>query len=102
MFTHDRRLVYSTKRHRVRGLVFPCCLEYGIDSPRLGIIVDDAIIVGENVHAHQERHSEGLRGSIEGAQEIATPVIFSVLTTVAAFVPMMFLPAPAQVMKPCW
>ena len=58
----------------------------------LGIIVDDAIIVGENVHSHQERHGEGLRGSIEGAQEIATPVIFSVLTTVAAFVPMMFVP----------
>ena len=58
----------------------------------LGIVVDDAIIVGENIYAHQEEHGEGLRGSIEGAQEIATPVIFAVLTTVAAFLPLMFVP----------
>ena len=58
----------------------------------LGIIVDDAIIVGENIYSHQERHGDGLRGAIEGAKEIATPVIFSVLTTVAAFMPLMFVP----------
>ncbi|MBM42587.1 MAG: acriflavin resistance protein [Acidobacteria bacterium] len=58
----------------------------------LGIVVDDAIIVGENIYTHQERHGEGLRGSIEGAQEIATPVIFAVLTSVAAFVPLMLVP----------
>ena len=58
----------------------------------LGIVVDDAIIVGENIFRHQERHGEGLRGSIEGAQEISTPVVFAVLTTVAAFTPLMFVP----------
>ena len=58
----------------------------------LGIVVDDAIIVGENIHTHQEHHGDGLRGSIEGAQEISTPVIFAVLTTVAAFTPLMFVP----------
>ena len=58
----------------------------------LGIVVDDAIIVGENIYAHQEQHGEGLRGAIEGGQEIATPVIFAVLTTVAAFMPLMFVP----------
>ena len=58
----------------------------------LGIVVDDAIIVGENIHSHQEKHGEGLRGSIEGGQEIATPVVFAVLTTVAAFMPVMFVP----------
>ena len=58
----------------------------------LGIVVDDAIIVGENIHRHQEEHGEGLRGSIEGAREIAKPVIFAVLTTVAAFMPMLFVP----------
>ena len=58
----------------------------------LGIVVDDAIIVGENIYSHQERHGDTLRGSIEGAQEIATPVIFAVLTTVAAFTPLMFVP----------
>ena len=58
----------------------------------LGIVVDDAIIVGENIFRHQEEHGEGLRGSIEGAQEIAKPVVFAVLTTVAAFMPLMFVP----------
>ena len=58
----------------------------------LGVIVDDAIIVGENVYAHQEAHGEGLRGAIEGGREIATPVVFAVLTTVAAFMPLLFVP----------
>ena len=58
----------------------------------LGVVVDDAIIVGENIHAHQERHGEGLRGAIDGGREIATPVVFAVLTTVAAFMPLMFVP----------
>ncbi len=57
----------------------------------LGIVVDDAIIVGENIYSHQEKHGNSLRGSIEGAQEIATPVIFAVLTTVVAFMPLMFV-----------
>ena len=58
----------------------------------LGIVVDDAIIVGENIFRHQEDHGVGLRGSIEGGQEIAKPVIFAVLTTVAAFSPLLFVP----------
>ncbi len=58
----------------------------------LGIVVDDAIIVGENIFRHQEEHGDGLRGAIEGGQEIAKPVVFAVLTTVAAFMPLMFVP----------
>ena len=58
----------------------------------LGIVVDDAIIVGENVHRHQETHGDGLRGAAEGAREIAKPVVYAVLTTVAAFVPLLFVP----------
>ena len=58
----------------------------------LGIVVDDAIIVGENIFRHQEDHGGGLRGSIEGGQEIAKPVVFAILTTVAAFMPLMFVP----------
>ena len=58
----------------------------------LGVVVDDAIIVGEHVHAYQERDGDGLRGAIEGGREVATPVVFAVLTTVAAFVPLMFVP----------
>ena len=58
----------------------------------LGIVVDDAIIVGENIFRHREAHGDKLRSAIEGAREIATPVVFAVLTTVAAFSPMFFVP----------
>ena len=51
----------------------------------LGIVVDDAIVVSENIHTHQERHGQGLKGAIYGAQEISTPIIFAVMTTMAAF-----------------
>jgi multidrug efflux pump subunit AcrB len=57
----------------------------------LGIVVDDAIIVGENIYRHQERHGDGLRGAIDGAREIGTPVVYAVLTTVAAFLPLLFV-----------
>jgi len=58
----------------------------------LGIVVDDAIVIGENIHTHQHRHGDGLRGSIEGAGEVAFPVVFAVLTTVAAFTPLLLVP----------
>ncbi len=58
----------------------------------LGIVVDDAIVVGESIYEHQERGGEGLASAITGAQEVAVPVIFGVLTTVAAFAPMLFVP----------
>lgn len=58
----------------------------------LGIVVDDAIIVAENVHEHRQRGKSGLQAAIEGAQEMAKPVIFAILTTIAAFVPMMLMP----------
>ena len=58
----------------------------------LGIVVDNAIIVGENIHSHMEHHDDGVHGAILGAQEIATPVVFAVLTTIAAFTPLMFVP----------
>jgi len=58
----------------------------------LGIVVDDAIVVGENVFDRREAGDDAESGAIEGAVEIAGPVIFSVLSTVIAFVPVMFLP----------
>jgi len=58
----------------------------------LGVVVDDAIVVGERVYAH-ERHAEDQRSAaIDGTAEVAVPVIFGVLTTMAAFIPVMFLP----------
>jgi multidrug efflux pump subunit AcrB len=58
----------------------------------LGILVDDAIVVAENVYSHEQRHGDRLRAAIEGAQEVAVPVIFGVLTTVAAFMPLILAP----------
>jgi len=55
----------------------------------LGIVVDDAIVVGEHVFTLREQGEPPLKASIEGAVTIGKPVIFSVLTTVAAFLPLM-------------
>jgi multidrug efflux pump subunit AcrB len=57
----------------------------------LGIVVDDAIIVGENVYAHREKGKDFLRAAIDGALEVGTPVVFSVMTSVAAFMPLFFI-----------
>jgi len=53
----------------------------------LGIVVDDAIVTGENVYQHMQRGSDPLTAAIEGTQEVAIPVIFGVLTTMVAFIP---------------
>jgi len=58
----------------------------------LGLLVDDAVVVGENVHRHQEQGDAPLDAAVRGAQEMAVPVIFGVLTTVAAFVPLILAP----------
>ncbi|MGH0036636.1 MAG: efflux RND transporter permease subunit [Myxococcota bacterium] len=60
----------------------------------LGLLVDDAIVVGENVHRHQEQGEDPLQSAIRGAQEVAIPVVFGVLTTVAAFFPLIVSPGP--------
>ncbi len=54
----------------------------------LGIVVDDAIVVGENVFEHRQKDKKFLTAARDGAIEVGTPVVFSVLTTVAAFVPL--------------
>ncbi len=58
----------------------------------IGIVVDDAIVVGENIYAARERGATGLEAAIEGARRITRPVIFAVCTTVAAFIPLLFVP----------
>jgi len=55
----------------------------------LGIVVDDAIIVGENVFRKQEEGLSPLAAAIDGAVEVGRPVIFSVLTTMVAFGPLL-------------
>ncbi|MFL0809824.1 MAG: efflux RND transporter permease subunit [Agarilytica sp.] len=56
----------------------------------LGIVVDDAIVTGENIYTHLGRSESGIDAAIRGTKEVATPVTFGVLTTIAAFVPMAF------------
>jgi multidrug efflux pump subunit AcrB len=58
----------------------------------LGIVVDDAIVVGENVYEHHERGLNRMDAAIVGAQEVARPVTFSILTNIVAFLPVLFLP----------
>ncbi len=57
----------------------------------IGIVVDDAIIVGENIHNQVEQGKPGLEAAVVGAQLVAKPVIFAVLTTMIAFAPWMFI-----------
>ncbi|KPM79836.1 MULTISPECIES: efflux RND transporter permease subunit [unclassified Pseudoalteromonas] len=57
----------------------------------LGIVVDDAIVTGENVYTHLKTAESGEQAAIRGTQEVATPVTFGVLTTVAAFLPLAFI-----------
>lgn len=57
----------------------------------LGIVVDDAIVTGENVYTHLKTAKSGEEAAIRGTLEVATPVTFGVLTTVAAFLPLAFI-----------
>lgn len=57
----------------------------------LGIVVDDAIVVGESVHRRQELGERGVAASRRGALDVSRPVQFAVLTTVVAFAPMALL-----------
>jgi len=57
----------------------------------LGIVVDDAIVVGEGIHSEAHRIGGGPDASVAGAQLVARPVIFGVATTILAFLPWIFL-----------
>ena len=58
----------------------------------LGIVVDDAIVVGENIHEYRQNGHDFMTAAIKGAKDIASPVTFTILTTIVAFVPVMFIP----------
>lgn len=58
----------------------------------LGIVVDDAIVVGENVYEYREQGMGFMEAAIKGAQDIAGPVTFSILTNIVAFLPLLFIP----------
>ncbi len=58
----------------------------------LGIVVDDAIVVGENVHIWRRKGYSRPEAAVLGTKEIGSPIVFSVLTNIVAFVPILFIP----------
>ncbi|MEC9092660.1 MAG: efflux RND transporter permease subunit, partial [Planctomycetota bacterium] len=57
----------------------------------LGIVVDDAIVIGENIHEHRQRNKSLLQAAIDGTTEVLPSVCASVVTTIIAFMPLMFV-----------
>ncbi len=57
----------------------------------LGILVDDAIVVGENIFEQRQRGKPYVEAATEGTVEVGIPVIYAVLTTVVAFLPLVFV-----------
>jgi multidrug efflux pump subunit AcrB len=57
----------------------------------LGILVDDAIIIGENIYTHYNRGKSPSAAVIDGLKEVGGPVVMAVSTTIVAFMPLMFL-----------
>lgn len=63
----------------------------------IGVIVDDAIVVGENIHREVESgRREGLDAAIVGTQLVFKPVVFGVITTIIAFAPWAMLTGPTR------
>ncbi len=57
----------------------------------LGIVVDDAIVIGENIYAHRQRGDDGVTAAINGTLEVLPSVVASVTTTMIAFSPLLFV-----------
>ena len=64
----------------------------------LGIIVDDAIVIGENVHTRMRSGMNFKKAAVLGTNEVAIPVLAAVLTTIIAFLPMAFIEGNMGVM----
>lgn len=60
----------------------------------LGIVVDEAIVIGENIFSYRRKGLTGIDAAIRGAQELFFPMLASVLTTICAFLPLLMLPGP--------
>jgi multidrug efflux pump subunit AcrB len=57
----------------------------------LGIVVDDAIIMGESAYTEQEQHGHSIDSVVNGVYRVSTPATFGVLTTIVAFAPTLFI-----------
>lgn len=58
----------------------------------LGMVVDDAIVVGENIYEMRQRGVPPLQAAVDGARQVAAPVCFAIATSVASFAPLAFVP----------
>jgi multidrug efflux pump subunit AcrB len=58
----------------------------------LGIVVDDAIVVGENIFEYRQLGMSPLHAAIRGTREVSSPVVFAILTNMVAFLPLMMIP----------
>lgn len=56
----------------------------------VGVVVDDAIVTGENVYSRMQDGLAPLDAAIQGTREVTVPVTFGILTTIVAFVPLLF------------
>ena len=83
----------------IGALAVMLVLDYAINTISLfsfvlaiGIVVDDAIVVSEHIQYERKRGTPGVAAAIRGTRRIKVPLIFAVLTTVVAFVPLLFIP----------
>ena len=83
----------------IGALAIMLILDYAINTISLfsfvlaiGIVVDDAIVVSEHIQYERKRGTPGVAAAIRGTRRIKVPLIFAVLTTVVAFVPLLFIP----------
>jgi multidrug efflux pump subunit AcrB/ribosome modulation factor len=60
----------------------------------LGIVVDDAVVVGESVHQQNQLGNYGASGALEGTYQVYKPIFFAIATSIVAFLPLLFLPGP--------
>lgn len=58
----------------------------------LGIVVDDAIVAGENIYEARQQGLDFISAAVKGAREVMTPIAFSILSNVVAFLPLYFIP----------
>jgi multidrug efflux pump subunit AcrB len=66
----------------------------------LGIVVDDAIVVGENIYTKRRGGMDAIDAAIDGVKEVGVPVTFSIVTNVMAFMPLLFVSGVmGQIMK---
>ncbi|MFT6867115.1 MAG: multidrug efflux pump subunit AcrB [Cyclobacteriaceae bacterium] len=65
----------------------------------IGILVDDGIVIAENIYSHFEKHGNPIKAAINGTMEVLPAVFTSVITTIVAFLPLLFLTGGFEFLK---